>query len=206
MNAKSLRLVLATLITVVPWSAAATDAQIERGRYIVSTSGCHDCHTPWTMGPNGPEPDMTRALSGHPQSVKVPPPPVLNEPPWIMAIAETNTAFSGPWGVSFTANLTPDAESGIGKWTARNFRDTIRSGRRLGRGRELLPPMPVPVYRNFTDSDLDAIFAYLKTLPPIRNKVPEPMPPAEPASAVAMVAPEGAPADSAPGVTQASEQ
>lgn len=178
MNANTLRFVLTFLLTGLPLSAAANDEQIERGRYIVMTSACHDCHTPWAMGPNGPEPDMTRALSGHPESLKTPAPPVLNVPPWIMAIAETNTAWSGPWGVSFTANLTPDPETGIGKWTARNFRDTIRSGRRLGRGRELLPPMPVPVYRNFTDADLDAIFAYLKSMPAIRNKVPDPMPPA----------------------------
>ena len=148
-----------------------------RGKYLVTTSGCHDCHTPWKMGPDGPAPDMTRMLSGHPQDFNVPPPP-KPEGPWIVAGAVTNTAWSGPWGVSFTANLTPDPETGTGKWTQRNFMDTIRTGRHLGRGRPILPPMPIPVYKNFTDQDLGAIYAYLRTIPPIRNQVPEPLPPA----------------------------
>ena len=149
-----------------------------RGKYLVNTSGCHDCHTPWKMGANGPEPDFTRMLSGHPQDLALPPPP---KPvgPWIMASAASNTAHAGPWGVSFTANLTPDQETGLGKWTLRNFMDTIRSGRHQGRGREVLPPMPIQVYNNFTDADLSAIFAYLRTIPVVANKVPEPLPPAE---------------------------
>jgi mono/diheme cytochrome c family protein len=162
--------------------AQSTADKVARGKYIVSTSACHDCHTPWTMGPNGPAPDMSRALSGHPQDFKVPPPP-KPEGPWIAAFAATNTAWAGPWGVSFTANLTPDPETGLGKWTQRNFIETIRTGRHMGRGREVLPPMPIMVYNNFTDDDLAAIFAYLQSIPAIRNRVPEPLPPA--AAAVA---------------------
>jgi hypothetical protein len=120
---------------------------------------------------------MSRALSGHPQEFKVPPPP-KPDGPWIAAFAATNTAWAGPWGVSFTANLTPDPETGLGKWTQRNFIETIRTGRHMGRGREVLPPMPIMVYNNFTDDDLAAIFAYLQTIPAIRNRVPEPLPPA----------------------------
>lgn len=157
--------------------AASAETPVERGRYIVSTSGCHDCHTPWVLGENGPEPDMSRALSGHPQDLVMPPAPALPEGPWLVVSSGTNTAWSGPWGVSFTANLTPDVDTGLGQWTARNFRDTIRTGRHLGRGREILPPMPYPVYNNLTDADLDAVFAYLQTVPPIRNRVPEPLPP-----------------------------
>jgi hypothetical protein len=159
-----------------PVDAQTNEDKVARGRYIVNTSGCHDCHTPWTLGPKGPEPDMTRALSGHPQDMKLPTPPALPEG-WVMIGAATNTAYAGPWGVSYTANLTPDAETGIGKWTLRNFMDTIRSGRHLGRGREVLPPMPVQVYKNWTDGDFEAVYAYLRTVPPIRNAVPEPMPP-----------------------------
>lgn len=159
--------------------AAVADAEsVERGRYIVMTSACHDCHTPWIAGPNGPEPDMSRMLSGHPQSETIAEPASLAAP-WIMAMAPTNTAWSGPWGVSFTANLTPDDETGLGKWTPAMFRDTIRNGRHKGRGRPVLPPMPIPVYRNFTDEDLDAIFAYLQSVPAIKNQVPEPLPPTE---------------------------
>jgi hypothetical protein len=81
--------------------------------------------------------------------------------------------------VSFTANLTPDPETGLGKWTQRNFIETIRTGRHMGRGREVLPPMPIMVYNNFSDADLAAIFSYLQSIPAIRNRVPEPLPPAE---------------------------
>ncbi|MGB1561939.1 MAG: diheme cytochrome c-553 [Sinimarinibacterium flocculans] len=157
--------------------AALAETPVERGRYIVQSTGCHDCHTPWIMGPDGPGPDMSRALSGHPQDLTMPPVPSLPEGPWLSVVSATNTAWAGPWGVSFTANLTPDPETGLGKWTAKNFRDTIRSGRHLGRGREILPPMPYPVYNNMTDADLDAIHAYLQSIPPIRNRVPEPLPP-----------------------------
>ena len=165
-----------------PAKAGGAGNPAVRGKYLVMTSGCHDCHTPWKMGANGPEPDMTRMLSGHPQDANLPPPP---KPvgPWIVASSATNTAHAGPWGVSFTANLTPDPETGLGKWTLRNFMDAIRTGRHEGRGRPILPPMPIQVYKNFTDADLGAIFAYLRTIPAIANKGPEPLPPAEPAPA-----------------------
>ena len=81
--------------------------------------------------------------------------------------------------MSFTANLTPDPETGLGKWTLQNFTDTIRTGRHMGRGREILPPMPIPMYKNFTDEDLEAIFAYLQSIPAVKNHVPEPLPPPE---------------------------
>lgn len=151
--------------------------QVARGKYLVTVTGCNDCHTPFRMGPAGPEPDMEHMLSGHPQQRAIATPAQPPAAPWLMTASETNTAFSGPWGVSFTANLTPDPETGLGKWTARNFRDTIRSGRHLGRGRAVLPPMPVAMYRNMTDADLDAVFAYLQTVPAIVNQVPEPLPP-----------------------------
>ena len=166
-------------------AGAPTDAvdRVERGRYVVTVSGCNDCHTPWIVGPNGPEPDMSRMLSGHPEGDALPPAPAPSGP-WIVAAAATNTAWSGPWGVSFTANLTPDPETGLGRWTQRNFTETLRTGRHMGRGRAILPPMPIPMYRHFTDADLAAIFAYLQSIPAVRNRVPEPLPP-EPQAAVA---------------------
>jgi len=170
----SISAVLVSSAVVMP--DALGDDQVARGKYIVSTSGCHDCHTPWVLGPKGPEPDMTRALSGHPSDVQMPAAPKPAEP-WLITIGATNTAFSGPWGVSFTANLTPDKETGLGKWTAKNFKDTIRTGRHMGRGREVLPPMPIMVYNNFVDADLEAIFAYLQTIPAVKNKVPEALAP-----------------------------
>ena len=157
--------------------AGTTPAQVARGNYLVDTSGCIDCHTPLKMGANGPEPDLSRHLSGHPDSLKMPPPPALPEGPWLVVSSATNTAFAGPWGVSFTANLTPDMETGTGEWTMRDFLQTFRTGRHLGRGRPILPPMPIPVYGKMVDADLEAIFAYLRTLPAVKNRVPEPVAP-----------------------------
>jgi hypothetical protein len=168
------------LLSALPAAHAADAAsKVARGQYLVSTSGCHDCHTPFKLGPNGAEPDMTRALSGHPEALVMPPPPALPPGPWLVTMAATNTAFAGPWGVSFTANLTPDADTGLGQWTLKNFMDTIRTGRHMGRGRPVLPPMPIPVYNNFTDDDLEAVYSYLRTIKPIKNRVPEPLPPAQ---------------------------
>lgn len=150
--------------------------RVRLGKHLVSTSGCHDCHTPWVVGPNGPAPDMTRGLSGHPEAMDLPPAPPASGP-WIVSVAATNTAWSGPWGTSFTANLTPDAETGLGAWTEQNFVRAIRTGRHMGQGRPILPPMPVPVYQNFSDDELKAIFAYLKSIPAVKNRVPAPRPP-----------------------------
>ncbi len=149
----------------------------KRGEYLVRTMGCNDCHTPFKMGPSGPEPDMTRMLSGHPAALVMPPPPVLPEGPWLVVSSATNTAWSGPWGVSFTANLTPDPATGLGAWTEQNFMDALRSGRHMGRGRPILPPMPWRFYSELTDEDLRAIYAYLRTIPAISNRVPDPVAP-----------------------------
>jgi hypothetical protein len=173
--------VLSASIAVLALTAAIANAfrtsdraQRERGRYLVSIAGCHDCHTPWKMGPTGPGPDMSRMLSGHPEQVKVTQPPALPATgSWQSATALTNTAFAGPWGVSFTANLTPDHSTGLGIWTEEMFVNAIRMGRHMGVSRPILPPMPWPVYRNMTDEDLKAVFAYLRSIPPIANHVPD---------------------------------
>ena len=150
-----------------------------RGKYLVTIMGCNDCHTPWKTTPRGPEPDMTRMLSGHPQDVPVTMPAALGKGPWVWAGVGSNTAFSGPWGVSFTANLTPDPETGLGKWTADTFIAALRTGRHEGQGRPILPPMPYPMIRQATDDDLRAIFEYLQSIPPIKNRVPQPIEPPE---------------------------
>lgn len=173
---------LALAYTVAAYSidvthGTQTSAEVERGRYLVTGFGCTDCHTPWIMGPNGPMPDDTRFLSGHPADLVMPPAPKLEPGPWLMSAAATNTAWAGPWGVSFTANLTPDEETGLGRWSAQDFIDTLRNGRHQGRGRELLPPMPFPALRTLTDEDLSAMFVYLRSLPAIENRVPAPLPP-----------------------------
>lgn len=155
-------------------AAGAMSAAVARGKHLVESSGCNDCHTPYKMGDNGPEPDMTRYLSGHPSDAMLPPPPQPSGP-WIVSASATFTAWSGPWGISYTKNLTPDKETGLGGWTAQQFVDTIKNGREQGHGRQLLPPMPWPAYRNMSDADLKAIFAYLQTIPPVKNKVPDPV-------------------------------
>lgn len=158
-------------------SPSVLAAKIERGRYLTTIAGCHDCHTPFHVGPNGPEPDMSRMLSGHPHALEMPPPPTLPEGPWIMTVAATNTAWAGPWGVSFTANLTPDVETGLGSWTEEEFIGAIKTGRHRGRGRQILPPMPWPFLGQATEEDLSAIWAFLRSIPPISNRVPDPIPP-----------------------------
>jgi mono/diheme cytochrome c family protein len=158
--------------------APKSNVSAERGRYIVNAFGCADCHTPLVLGPSGLEPDASMQLAGHPQTLVMPPAPELPPGPWTTVVAGTNTAWSGPWGVSFTANLTPDPETGLGRWTEQDFVTTLRTGRHLGRGREILPPMPWPMIRNLNDDDLKSVFAYLRALPPIQNRVPNPIAPA----------------------------
>lgn len=158
-------------------TAAPAMSQTERGKYLTIIAGCNDCHTPTKVGPNGPEPDMSRELSGHPATVAVKPAAKVPDG-WMGMVGPTFTAWQGPWGVSFTANLTPDQNTGTGVWTEEMFIKTIREGKHMGNGRPILPPMPWPMYRHMTDDDLKAIFAYLRTITPISNRVPDPIPPA----------------------------
>jgi cytochrome c1 len=156
-------------------SAAPADL-VSRGKYLVTTGACEDCHSPWTKGPKGPMPDPARALSGHPADAKLSPPPRMTDG-WVMATFGTHTAFAGPWGVSYAANLTSDKETGLGNWTEEMFISALRKGRHAGVERQILPPMPWQAYSQFTDQDLKAIFAYLRTVKPVKNAVPSPAPP-----------------------------
>ncbi len=157
--------------------AAATniispDSMVKRGAYLVSIMGCNDCHTPKKMGPQGPVFDEERTLSGHPAEMPVAPYEAGTAKNWIL-FNQMLTNYVGPWGISFSANLTPDS-TGIGSWTEAQFLKAIREGKYKGldNSRPLLPPMPWQEYRNATDEDLKAVFAYLKSLKPIRNVVP----------------------------------
>jgi mono/diheme cytochrome c family protein len=157
-------------------AAGNAGAAVQRGQYLVSVIGCSDCHTPLKMGPKGPEPDLDRFLSGHPEQIG-PLPAAGPQGPWLWAGAATNTAFTGPWGVSYAANLTPDRNTGLGIWDETMFVRAIRTGRHMGTSREILPPMPWPAFRNATDEDLKAIYAYLRSLKPVVNHVPDVQPP-----------------------------
>lgn len=163
--------------TILFAQGEALSPQVKRGEYLVTIGLCHDCHTPLMMGPDGPAPDKKRALSGHPQEIVVKGPPALSDP-WAGAMSATLTAWSGPWGVSFSANLTPDKETGVLRdFTEEQFVQTLRTGRHQGQGRRILPPMPWPLISQMTDDDLKAVFAYLGQIPAVRNKVPDPIPP-----------------------------
>jgi hypothetical protein len=161
-------------------SEAANEAKIKRGEYLVNVTGCGDCHSPKIITPNGPEADPARLLSGYPSGANLPdiPAGVIGPDKWGVLGTNDMTAWVGPWGVSFGANLTPDVETGLGGWTEEMFIQTMRTGKHLGAGRPLLPPMPFYNIAQLDDSDLSAMFAYLKTIKPIKNAVPFPIPPA----------------------------
>lgn len=151
------------------------DSLVKKGDYLVSTMGCDDCHTPKLMSKNGPEIDFSRRLSGHPSSEPIGKidQSVMKEG-W-MLFGMGLTSYVGPWGLSYSANLTSDS-TGIGMWTEEQFFRAIRTGVSKGieGNRPLLPPMPWFVYKNLKDEDLKAIFAYLKSTKPVKNVVPQP--------------------------------
>lgn len=153
----------------------AQAARIARGKYLVTFAGCNDCHTPLKMTDKGPVPDFTRMLSGHPADMKLPP-PELKPGPWFAATAGM-TAWAGPWGVSYAANLTPDRNTGLGIWTEDMFIQAMRTGKHMGAGRDILPPMPWQGVATLNDEDLKAVFAYLRSVAPVSNQVPAPVGP-----------------------------
>lgn len=151
---------------------------IERGKFLVTVGGCDDCHTPKNFGPNGPELDMSRRLSGHPAGTIVPPVDTSLIHQWAYMSHDLTTAV-GPWGVTFSANLTPDNMTGIGTWQPEMFVNAMKTGKHLGvtEGRPILPPMPWQNMAQLPEEDLKCMFAYLKSLPAVENKVPDPIPP-----------------------------
>jgi mono/diheme cytochrome c family protein len=147
---------------------------VERGRYLVTVAGCNDCHTPKVFSGGGTGLDDSRLLSGHPADLEIPDFSFDQIGPgqWVL-FNEHLTATVGPWGVSFSANLTPEEETGLGDWTETEFMDALRTGTHRGIGRPILPPMPWFNLAMATDEDLQAIFAYLMSIPPIENQVPD---------------------------------
>jgi len=160
---------------------SSTVTMEKRGQYLVTLGGCNDCHSPKVMTENGPQPDETRLLSGHPSNETLPvtPPGLFGPKGWGALTNNGLTAWVGGWGTSFAYNLTPDNNTGIGSWTADIFIRAMRTGKHMGAGRQILPPMPWYTIGMSSDEDLKAIFAYLKSLPPVSNQVPQPIPPTE---------------------------
>ncbi len=146
------RVVWAALTAMITVSAQAAEPQVERGKYLVSISGCNDCHT---AGHFFGRPDMAKALGG------------------------SDVGFSIPGlGVFVGPNLTSDKETGLGKWSAQQIVAAITTGERPDK-RILAPAMPWRGFANLTKPDALAIAVYLKSLPPISNKVPGPFGPGE---------------------------
>jgi len=177
---RKLLLLSLCLVTIGCAEKKTEQTPVERGKYLVTVTGCHDCHTPKLPGPGGsPVLDEKRLLAGHPENAPYPTwsPPDLQQR---NALALTNTsltAWAGPWGVSFAINLTPDKETGMGEWSEENFIKAMRTGKHQGQpnGRDILPPMPWEDFKVLTDEDIKAVFAYLRSLPPVTNRVPLPV-------------------------------
>lgn len=154
-------------------------SQAEWGKHLVTVGGCNDCHTPKIMGPQGPIDDTANFLSGH--SGKIPPPQVdrkMMESKGYITTADF-TSWVGPWGISYAANLTPDS-TGTGSWKEDQFIYALRTytAKGLQGNRHMLPPMAMMPVQYYSDDELKAIFAYIRTVKPVHNIVPAPTPPA----------------------------
>lgn len=160
------------------WEILGYQSLPEYGKHLVTIGGCHDCHTPKKMGPNGPELDMDLALSGHPAAMPFPDVDRATMEKNGYSVTQTLTAWVGPWGVSYASNLTSDP-TGLGGWTEEQFVRALREGKFKGNpnGRAILPPMPWQMFQAMRDDEIGAIFAYLQTTKPIDNVVPEALPP-----------------------------
>jgi mono/diheme cytochrome c family protein len=171
---------LLAAVACAPETPAAESAMspVERGAYLANQGHCDDCHTPKILTAMGPVLDSTRRLSGAPADVVVPPIPagVLGPDAWGGLASNDLTVWAGPWGVSFAANITPDA-TGLMGWTPEIFLAAMRTGKHAGVGRPILPPMPWELTGRLTDDDLRALFAYLQSVPAVANTVPAPIPP-----------------------------
>ena len=148
------------------------------GEHIVTIAACHDCHSPKLMTQQGPVVDSSRSLSGHPSQA---PDPDVNRKEMEskgLTVTQGLTAWVGPWGVSYAANLTSDS-TGIGGWKEEQFIYAIREGKLKGlpHTRPILPPMPWQGLGKLPDEELKAMFAYLQSLPAVSNRVPGPVSP-----------------------------
>jgi mono/diheme cytochrome c family protein len=122
-----------------PMAPADLNDKVKRGFYLVTIAHCLECHTPF--GPPGSGVDFQNSLG------------------------KGGRDFHGPWGLSVSRNITSSKTKGIGDWTDAEIKRAITQGERKD-GTKLKPPMGFPYYARMTDGDLDAMVAYLRTLPP----------------------------------------
>jgi len=159
-------------------SAPAKDAApspadlVARGQYLATLMACADCHSP-----HDDKGGLVkgREFSGHPEGAPLPTwnPEMLKQGN-LATIAPTLTAFAGPLGVAVAPNLTPDMETGLmGVMTLETLTQSFRTGNHWKGGRPVMPPMPVPFYKDIKDEDLKAIYTFLKSLPAVKNKAPD---------------------------------
>ena len=132
-------------------ASAPAMSPVQRGEYLVAITGCHDCHTPGALFG---APDFKRSLSG------------------------SELGWRGPWGVSYASNITPDPETGIGTWTDAEIERALRSGVKKD-GSPIAPPMPWPDLARLSPEDMAAVIAYLRTLPPVKHKNLNRVPPGQ---------------------------
>ncbi|WP_372918253.1 diheme cytochrome c-553 [Salegentibacter sp.] len=151
---------------------------VKRGKYLVNTIGCQDCHSPKRMGERGPEYIKELSFSGYQAKNELPPISQDALDKGWMLISPDLTAAVGPWGVSFAANLTSD-DTGIGNWSFEQFKRSLTEGKLKGlpNGRMLLPPMPWENFKNLEEEDLRAMYEYFLSTEPVNNPVPPPIPP-----------------------------
>jgi hypothetical protein len=152
------------------------DSQVKWGAHLVTLGGCNDCHTPKKMGPNGPENDTSLMLSGHPAQQPPPAFDVKEAAKKGLILTQSFTAWMGPWGITYAANITSDS-TGIGMWTEAQFLKALKEKKWMGldNTRPLMPPMSMMPATQMSDDEMKAIFAYLKTTPPIKNVQPTAM-------------------------------
>ncbi len=156
---------------------AGYESQVKWGEHLVTVGACGDCHTPKKMTDHGPVEDSALLLSGHPAQLPIPAVDRVEMEAKNVAVTQTLTSWIGPWGVSFSANLTPDS-TGIGAWKEEQFIYALRNGvtKGIAGSRPILEPMPWRSFKFYSDDELKAIFSYLKTVKAIKNIVPAPMP------------------------------
>lgn len=147
-----------------PVQLAQASDQVAHGEYLVTIAGCLECHTPFQ------EQYMDFANLNHEQARTL--------AFFVRSALDDNRLFAGgrvfdlgPAGIVTARNLTSDIETGIGAWSDEEIKLAIRAGVSQD-GRRLIPVMPYPLFNNMAESDLDAIVAYLRTLPPVRNEIP----------------------------------
>jgi hypothetical protein len=162
-----------TKVTVSENSTPSKEQVIERGRYLVASIGCSDCHSPKKITPEGPVIIHTLMFSGFPSDGKLPKfDKKMLEEGWTLSNNDF-TANVGSFGVSYGANITSDP-TGIGNWPQENFIRAMKKGKFKGveGARTLLAPMPWQDFQNLTDDDVTAIYAFLITTNPVHNVVP----------------------------------